>query len=74
MTENNNNSNNDTETIDPENRTPEELAVLIDQLKGTFKWIKQHYEIINKICGILLIAVGIMMATGLFDRMIAFLA
>ena len=49
-------------------------AVLIDQLKGTFKWIKQHYEIINKICGILLIAVGIMMATGLFDRMIAFLA
>ena len=49
-------------------------AVLIDQLKGTFKWIKQHYEIINKICGILLIAVGIMMATGLFDRMIAFLS
>ena len=32
MTEKNNNSNNDTETIDPENRTPEELADLIDQL------------------------------------------
>ena len=39
-------------------------AVLIDQLKGTFNWIKSHYDAINKICGGILILVGIAMATG----------
>ena len=39
-------------------------AVLIEQLKSTFDFIKRHYGIINKISGILLIAVGLLMAFG----------
>lgn len=49
-------------------------AVLIDQLKGAFNWIKGHYDIINKICGGLLILVGITMATGLLGRLLAVLS
>ena len=49
-------------------------AVLIDQLKGTITWIKQHYDIINKICGIALIAVGILMATGLMGQFLNLLS
>ena len=43
-------------------------AVLIDKLKGAFTWIKMHYAVINKICGSLLVIVGILMATGLLSR------
>ena len=39
-------------------------ALLIDQLKSAFDFIKGHYGIINKISGALLIVVGILMATG----------
>ena len=39
-------------------------ALLIEQLKTAFDFIKRHYSIINKISGILLIIVGILMATG----------
>ena len=49
-------------------------AVLIDQLKGTFLWIKQHYDIINRICGIALIIVGILMATGLLGQFLNLLS
>ena len=45
-------------------------AVLIDQLKGAFNWVKAHYDIINKVCGVLLIAVGIAMATGTLGRLL----
>ena len=45
-------------------------AVLIDQLKGTFQFIKKNYAIINKVCGSLLIAVGVLMATGLLTKML----
>ena len=45
-------------------------AVLIDQLKGAFNWVKVHYDIINKVCGVLLIAVGIAMATGTLGRLL----
>lgn len=45
-------------------------AVLIDQLKGTFNWIKSHYAVINKICGVALILVGIAMATGLLGQLL----
>ena len=41
-------------------------AILIDRLKGAFNFIKRNYSIINKISGILLIILGILMATGLF--------
>lgn len=49
-------------------------AVLIDQLKGAFNWVKAHYDIINKVCGVLLILVGIAMATGTLGRLLNFLS
>ena len=45
-------------------------AVLIDQLKGTFNWVKAHYDIINKVCGVALILVGVAMATGTLGRLL----
>lgn len=48
-------------------------AVLIDQLKNAFSFIKRNYGIINKICGVLLIAVGLLMATGLLNRLLTVL-
>ncbi len=39
-------------------------ALLIDQLKGAFNFIKRNYKIINFISGGLLIIIGILMATG----------
>ena len=49
-------------------------AVLIDQLKGAFNWVKAHYDIINKVCGVLLIVVGIAMATGTLGRLLSTLS
>lgn len=49
-------------------------AVLIDQLKGTFNWIKSNYRIINKISGILLVLIGIAMATGLLGQLLNILS
>ena len=49
-------------------------AVLIDQLKGAFNFIKRHYELINRICGILLILIGILMATGIMNDVLQSLA
>ena len=49
-------------------------ALLIDQLKGAFAVIKRHYGVINRVCGIFLILVGVMMMTGLFARLSAMLA
>ena len=43
-------------------------AVLIDQLKGAFGFIKRNYGVINKVCGGLLIVVGVLMMTGLLSR------
>ena len=45
-------------------------AVLIDQLKGAFDWIKRHYGIVNTVSGSLLILVGVLMATGLLGRLL----
>ena len=45
-------------------------AVLIDQLKGAFTFIKRNYAIVNKVCGGLLVFVGVLMATGLLSRML----
>ena len=49
-------------------------AVLIDYLKSAFDWIKRHYDIINKVCGIFLILVGILMATGTMGRLLRLLS
>lgn len=47
-------------------------AVLIDQLKNAIGWIKRNYAVINRVCGVLLIAVGVLMATGLLNRLLNF--
>lgn len=49
-------------------------AVLIDKLKGAFNFIKKNYQVINAICGIFLIIVGICMATGLLGRLLTMLS
>lgn len=49
-------------------------AVLIDKLKGAFDAIKGHYEIITKVCGWLLVAIGVLMATGLLGNFLTLLS
>ena len=49
-------------------------AVLIDKLKSAFNWIKSHYNIVNKVCGALLIIVGVMMATGTLGRLLTLMS
>lgn len=49
-------------------------ALLIDRLVSAFAWIKKHYRIINILSGSLLIAVGILMASGLLDRFLSLLS
>lgn len=49
-------------------------ALLIDRLKGAFTFIKKHYRIINRVCGALLILIGVLMATGLFGRVVNLLS
>ena len=48
-------------------------AVLIDRMRSAFNFIKRHYDVINKLCGCLLILVGILMATGLLGRLLTML-
>lgn len=49
-------------------------AVLIDRLRGAFDFIKRHYRVVNLVCGILLIAVGVLMMTGLLGRLLTVLS
>ena len=49
-------------------------ALLIDYLKSAFGWIKSHYTVINRVCGVLLIVIGILMATGTLGRFLALLS
>ena len=49
-------------------------ALLIDRLKGAFDAIKRHYDVITKVCGWLLVAIGILMATGLLGSFLTFLS
>lgn len=49
-------------------------AVLIDKLRGTFGWIKSHYNVINTVCGILLCIIGVLMMTGILDRILYMLS
>lgn len=48
-------------------------ALLIDKLKGTFGAIKRHYGVINTICGIFLIVIGVLMMSGLLGRFLTLL-
>lgn len=49
-------------------------AMLIRQLKGTFDAVKRHYGLIRALSGAFLILTGVLMATGLFGRMLAALS
>ena len=49
-------------------------AILIDKLKIAFGFIKSHYGVINAVCGGLLCLVGILMMTGLLDRVLFILS
>ena len=49
-------------------------AVLIDRLEEAFTWVKQHYTLVNRVCGVLLIIVGILMASGQMSRWLSVLA
>jgi len=45
-------------------------ALLIDYLKSAFDWVKAHYKIINTVSGVLLVVLGVLMATGLLNRLL----
>lgn len=45
-------------------------ALLLEQLQEAFGWIKKHYDLINRICGVLLVIVGVLMATGILAQWI----
>lgn len=49
-------------------------ALLIDALKSTFDWIKRHYSAINGICGVFLVIIGILMATGMIGKLLGLLS
>ena len=48
-------------------------ALLLDKLKSAFDFIKKHYSVINTVCGLFLILIGICMMTGLMGRILALL-
>lgn len=43
-------------------------TLLIDKLKNTFNYIKTHYNVITKVCGMFLCIIGVLMVTGLIDK------
>lgn len=49
-------------------------ALLIDKLKGTFQFIKTHYQTVNRICGALLVLTGLAMMSGFMSRLLGMLA
>lgn len=49
-------------------------GIFIDSLKGTFSFLKRHYDLINKVSGGILVVTGVLMMTGRFYKMISILA
>ena len=49
-------------------------AMLIGRLKSAFDWVKAHYQVINTVCGVLLVAVAVAMATGQLSRLLSLFA
>lgn len=48
-------------------------AVLIDYLKAAFNIIRKNYKLINTVSGIMLVVIGVLMATGLLGRFLSLL-
>ena len=46
-------------------------AVLLDKFKSAFSKIKQHYKLVNRICGGFLIAVGVCMCFGWLNALMS---
>jgi len=42
-------------------------AILIEKLRGVFGWIKKQYRVVNIVCGVFLVVIGILMMTGLLQ-------
>ena len=47
-------------------------ALLLENLNTVFKSVKKHYKVINTVCGIFLIVLGILMATGIQNKILSF--
>lgn len=45
-------------------------AILIKKLTGVFNFIKKHYKVINNICGVFLIIIGISIMFGVMNRLL----
>ena len=48
-------------------------ALLIENLKSAFKFIKRNYKLINTVSGILLILIGVMMMAGYLNLLLSWL-
>ena len=46
-------------------------AVLLGEFATAFNFIKKHYKVINTVCGIFLIIVGVLMALGMMNKLLA---
>lgn len=46
-------------------------ALLIDNLRNAFSFIKKHYKIINTVSGLFLIIVGICIMSGVFGKLLS---
>ena len=47
-------------------------AVLLDKLRISFNFIKAHYRVINFVCGVFLILIGLLMILGIFNTFMSF--
>lgn len=48
-------------------------ALILDRLEVAFNFIKRHYRVINVICGIFLIVIGVLMMCGVLSSFMAVL-
>jgi cytochrome c-type biogenesis protein len=46
-------------------------AVAFRRALGAFGWVKRHYAWVMRIGGLMLVAVGVLLVTGVWDRMVA---
>ena len=49
-------------------------ALAIEKLTGAFNFLKRHYNVVNMVCGILLVLIGVLMETGQMNLWLAALS
>ncbi len=49
------------------------VSLLLEQLAGTLRWLVRHSRTINRVAGVILVAMGVAMALGLFGYVARFL-